>query len=96
MLGLCYYACGEISEITPANRTSLYVNETLRRHVPCDFFKDFIYLFLEKEEEREKHKCVIASPAPPTGDLARNPGMCPDWESNWQPTLWFAGRHSIH
>ena len=19
---------------------------------------------------------------PPTGDLARNPGMCPDWESN--------------
>ena len=21
----------------------------------------------------------------PTGDLARNPGMCPDWESNWQP-----------
>ena len=22
---------------------------------------------------------------PPTGDLARNPGMCPDWESNWWP-----------
>ena len=21
----------------------------------------------------------------PTGDLACNPGMCPDWESNWQP-----------
>ena len=20
-----------------------------------------------------------------TGDLARNPGMCPDWESNWRP-----------
>ena len=22
---------------------------------------------------------------PPTGDLARNPGMCPDWESNQGP-----------
>ena len=22
---------------------------------------------------------------PPTGDLACNPGMCPDWESNWRP-----------
>ena len=21
----------------------------------------------------------------PTGDLAHNPHMCPDWESNWQP-----------
>ena len=22
---------------------------------------------------------------PPTENLAWNPGMCPDWESNWQP-----------
>ena len=22
---------------------------------------------------------------PPMGDLAHKPGMCPDWESNWQP-----------
>ena len=22
---------------------------------------------------------------PPTKDLACNPVMCPDWESNWQP-----------
>ena len=22
---------------------------------------------------------------PPTGDLAQNPGMCPDQELNWQP-----------
>ena len=50
-------------------------------------FKDFIYLFLEKREGREgeKHQRVVASRAPPTGDLACNPGMCPDWESNWQP-----------
>ena len=22
---------------------------------------------------------------PLTGDLAHNPGLCPDWESNWWP-----------
>ena len=28
---------------------------------------------------------MVASRTPPTGDLACNPGLCPDWESNWQP-----------
>ena len=53
------------------------------------FFKDFIYLFLERgkegEREGEKHQCVVASHVSPTGDLAHNPGMCPDWESNRWP-----------
>ena len=35
--------------------------------------------------EGEKHQCVVASHVSPTGDLACNPGTCPDWESNWQP-----------
>ena len=46
------------------------------------FFKDFIYLFLERGRKGEKHQCVVASHTPPNGDLACNPGMCPDWESN--------------
>ena len=45
-------------------------------------FKDFICLFLDrgkgKERENEKNINVWL----PTGDLAYNPGMCPDWESN--------------
>ena len=50
----------------------------------------FIYLFFrekgrEGEREGEKHQCMVASHMPPTGDLAHNPGMCPDWESNQQP-----------
>ena len=58
------------------------------------FFKEFfskilfIYLFWEKGEEgrkRGKHQCVVASCVPRTGDLAHNPGMGPDWESNQQP-----------
>ena len=53
------------------------------------FFKDFIYLFLERGEEREregeKHQCMAASCMLPTGDLSHNSGMCPDWESNQQP-----------
>ena len=53
------------------------------------FFKDFIYLFSRErrkkgEREGEKHWSV-ASCMPPTGDLAGNPGMFPDWELNWQP-----------
>ena len=53
------------------------------------FFKKilFIYLFLERGEGRERGKdqCVIAFRAPPTGDMAHNPGTCPGWESYWQP-----------
>ena len=52
------------------------------------FKKYFIYLFFrererEGEREGEKHPCVVASQVPLTGDLACNPGMCPEWESNW-------------
>ena len=53
------------------------------------FFKDVIYLFLERggegEREGEKHQCVVASRAPPAGNMTRNPGLCPDWESNRRP-----------
>ena len=51
--------------------------------------------FLKEFREGEKHQCVVANHAPTTGDLAGNPDMCPDWESNGQ-TLWFAGWHSSH
>ena len=59
------------------------------------FFKDFVYFIFRqrgRKGEREKHQCVVASHVPLTGDLACNPGICPDWESNqWpfglQPTL---------
>ena len=53
------------------------------------FKKDFICLFLQRgegqEKKRGKHQCVVAPHATPTGDPAPNPGMCPDWESNWWP-----------
>ena len=39
---------------------------------------------MEGEREGEKHQCKVASGAPPTGDLAHNPGMCPNWELNWR------------
>ena len=53
------------------------------------------YLFLEwgegREKEREKNIDVwvknlsVASHKVPCGGLGSNPGMCPDWESNWRP-----------
>ena len=41
---------------------------------------------MKREREGEKHPCVSCgwqtSHMPPTGDLAHNPGTCPDWELN--------------
>ena len=58
----------------------------------CCFFKIlFIYVFIFREKRKEgerkgeKHQCVIASHVAPIGDLAHNPGMCPDWELNQRP-----------
>ena len=46
----------------------------------------YLFIFRERgregEREGEKHQCVVASRMLQTGDLAYNPGMCPDWESN--------------
>ena len=47
------------------------------------FFLSFhLFIFRERgregEREGEKQQCVVASHVPPTGDLARIPGMCPD------------------
>ena len=39
---------------------------------------------------QEKHQSV-ASHTPQTGEPAHNPRMCPDWESNLQPSSSQAG-----
>ena len=45
------------------------------------FFFKILLIFRERGREREregeKHQCVLTSCAPPTGDPACNPGMCP-------------------
>ena len=64
-----------------------------------NFLKRF-YLFISRkresggEREGEKHQCVVAYCMPPTGDLACDPGTCPDWESNRQPFGSQAGTQS--
>ena len=59
------------------------------------YFRDFIYLFLERgregERKGEKHQCVVASRAPPTGDPAHV-----SWLGIKPATLWFPGQRSIH
>ena len=53
------------------------------------FLKKILFIFRERgregEREGENHQYVVTSHAPPTGDLARNPGMCPHWEWNQRP-----------
>ena len=59
-----------------------HFSESLRSFCKTNvlYFKDFIYLFLEREweggREEGKHQYVVASHAPLSGDLACNPGMC--------------------
>ena len=54
------------------------------------FFKDLIYLFLERGERREKEGeklWSVAPRTPPTGDPACSPGMCPDWDQTYNLLL---------
>ena len=71
----------ELHGTVPTTKNSLVPNVLLLRF--------YVFIFRERgregEREGEKHQCVVASRAPPTGDLAHNPGMCPDCELNQQP-----------
>ena len=54
------------------------------------FFLKIFYLFIFRERVREKERerninVWLPLMGPPTGDLACNPGTCPDWELNQQP-----------
>ena len=64
----------------------------------CLFFFFFLFLcvcvYVCVCVDPEKHQCVVASCILPTGDLACNAGMCPDWESNQQPFSLQAGTKS--
>ena len=62
------------------------------------FFKVLFTYILERgregQREGEKHWHVVASCAPLIGDLAHNPDMRPDWESNQWPFDSQAGAQS--
>ena len=55
------------------------------------FLKFYLIIFREREgreKERERNINVwLPLVCPATGDLAHNPGMCPDWESNCNPLI---------
>ena len=46
------------------------------------FFKFYLFIFREGGREGEKHECVVASQAPPTGDLTQ---ACALTELNLRP-----------
>ena len=59
-------------------------------------FKDYLFIIIERgrgwEREGETHPCVRDTSIgylshTPNCYLAHNPGMCPDWESNWLAQL---------
>ena len=58
-------------------------------HFPILYFFKILFIFREKgregEREEGEHQHVVASHVPTTGDLAHNPVICSNWESNRQP-----------
>ena len=58
------------------------------------FFKRFYkFIFRERGREKERKRNINQLPFA-TGDPVCNPGMCPDWESNWRPFGLQAGTQS--
>ena len=62
--------------------TSLYYKQALAVVV-----LEFIYLFLDRGEGRERNINVwlVSCTPSPLGTWSTNPDMCPDWESNQRP-----------
>ena len=94
--GLCsksgFYPRANILELgfEPADKLAWVQYLTLYTKVAFLFFKNLLLLyfkilfiyFLERGERREKERERNINVQLP-GDLAHNPGMCPDWELNW-------------
>ena len=82
------------------NHNRLVCRFSTLKNILFIYFFNFFYLFIfrergrEGEREGEKHQCVVASHLPLTEDLAHNPGMCPNWESNQRPFGSQAGAQS--
>ena len=64
------------------------------------FFKRFYLFILDRregrEKEEEKYQCVVASRAPPTGDLTWPTTQACALTGNQTSTFWFTGQHSVH
>ena len=50
-------------------------------------FKKILFILFWREgkggRKRGRETSMCGCPSPPTGDLAHNPDMYPDWELNW-------------
>ena len=69
-----------------------HLDQNLWRNPPWPLILHLFFflsqLFLEKGRQGERERNInvwLPLTRPPTGDLASNPGMCPDWESNQPP-----------
>ena len=88
--GMCPdWETGDLSVHRPAPNPLSHTSQGKPLFYLFIFLRLYLFIFREGvrqgERQGEKHQCVVASRVPPTADLARNPGMCPDWDSNWRP-----------
>ena len=72
-------------QIYKAQIIESYLLPEKRRVLFCLFVLFILERGREGERKEEKYQCAVASGVPPTGNLAHNPAMCPDWELNQRP-----------
>ena len=67
----------------------VFLLSRLKWHFFSFFLSFYLFIFREKKggrkRGRETSMCGCLSHAPYCANQACNPGMSPDWESNWQP-----------
>ena len=89
-LGMLQWLHNIVNVLSPMENFMVYVfyHNGKIKYKNFFFFQRFHLFILERrregEWEGEKHQCVFASHVSLVGDLAWNPGKCPDWESNWR------------
>ena len=88
----------DLQNVSPLPTIKEILSNRVKNSNPKNFLKIFKMYFInflervegrKKDKERntnawEKHRLVVSYTLP-TGNLAHNPAMCPDWESNRQP-----------
>ena len=73
--------------MTAISDNSGYFSWILHKTQQVISLKKRFHLFIFRErgrkgERKGEKQCVVASHLPPTGDLAHNTGMGPEWELN--------------
>ena len=89
--------CGSVSHVPTLTHSQLYTHSRFSanlysslsvQHSPAQYILKILFIFTEGKGWRKRGREISMGGCfsrVSSGDLARNPGMYPDWELNWCP-----------